>query len=106
MTRNGFTRVNCGIVFMNLYNLDLARRFLSKWAMVSGRLLRAGEETEGELGADSFEEEAKIWKVWQDQLMDDFRGNDQVGIHSEDNLCTFAWMNTNFIQIQYNSVRI
>lgn len=72
-TKNGLTRLNCGLVLVSLRDVLLARRFMSKWAHVSHQLLTAGEGS-GE------ESDGVMWKIWQTQLEDDFRGNDQAGL--------------------------
>ena len=68
----GFTRVNCGVVLLNMRNVLTARRFLKRWVHVSHRMITGN--------AGGFSQDDHIWEAWQQQLLDDFRGTDQAGL--------------------------
>mmetsp|Transcript_87476 Transcript_87476/g.282609 ORF Transcript_87476/g.282609 Transcript_87476/m.282609 type:complete len:558 (+) Transcript_87476:96-1769(+) len=75
-TKAGLTRINCGVVLLSLqrHELELARRFMAKWVHVSYQLLTGGER-------DNVDPEStSVWKVWQEMLLDEFRGTDQAGL--------------------------
>jgi len=71
-TQHGLSRVNCGLVLLNLHDVTLAKRFLSKWVHVTHDMLTAG------VGGDA--EDYDQWRHWEEQLGKEFRGNDQAGL--------------------------
>ncbi|CAE8610801.1 unnamed protein product [Polarella glacialis] len=84
-TRHGYSRINCGVVLLNVLDTNLAVRFLRKWVLVSEVLMAvdhydATGELEAGQAAEVFSESPKVWAKWQQELVKEFRGNDQAGL--------------------------
>jgi len=76
-TRNGYSRVNTGVVLVNLRDIGLVQSFLHRWAQATTWLHGAGDEALGKKweGGDKMQ-----WEIWHDELLSEFRGPNQAGL--------------------------
>eukprot|EP00931_Biecheleriopsis_adriatica_P101518 TRINITY_DN76636_c0_g1_i1.p1 TRINITY_DN76636_c0_g1~~TRINITY_DN76636_c0_g1_i1.p1 ORF type:complete len:539 (-),score=97.93 TRINITY_DN76636_c0_g1_i1:47-1663(-) len=84
-TLGGYSRINCGVVLLNLENTNTVVRFMKKWTHVSGVLtevhqafVKDADVTEST--RSSAAANLSIWVKWQHELVEEFRGNDQAGL--------------------------
>mmetsp|Transcript_118565 Transcript_118565/g.382783 ORF Transcript_118565/g.382783 Transcript_118565/m.382783 type:complete len:562 (-) Transcript_118565:101-1786(-) len=76
-TARGFSRVNTGVILLNLLDPSLAQAFLPRWAEVTAWLTEAGDEA---LGRTWVGEDKRQWEVWHDELLVEFKGPNQAGL--------------------------